>query len=223
MAKILIQFAHPALERSRANRALVEAVLDVEGVTFNDLYEAYPDFDVDVAREQALLLEHDIVVLQHPFYWYSTPALMKQWEDLVLEHGWAYGSRGTALHGKKLLSVITAGGGEGAYKPGGYNRFTMAQLLTPFEQTAHLCGMEYLPPFVVHGTHALSPEELDNHAKDYRRVIEALRDDLLDLDKAKQFPRLNSNLAEVLPSAIGGNLCTAATYFSRLSSTWQRQ
>jgi glutathione-regulated potassium-efflux system ancillary protein KefG len=112
------------------NRALVAVVPGLLGrlprLTFHDLYEAYPDFNVDVAREQALLLDHDVVVLHHPFYWYSAPPLVKQWEDLVLEHGWAYGAHGRMLEGKRLLSVVTLGGVAAAYRPEGYNRFTSA-------------------------------------------------------------------------------------------------
>jgi glutathione-regulated potassium-efflux system ancillary protein KefG len=173
---VLILFAHPALDSSRVNRRLASAVRGLPGVTFHDLYEAYPDFDVDVKREQALLLAHDCVVFQHPFYWYSSPALIKQWQDLVLEHGWAYGREGTALHGKAWLSAVSTGGREDAYQPDGYNRFTMGQLLAPFEQTARLCGMTFLPPFVVHGTHRLDAAGIEAAAADYRRVIEGVRD-----------------------------------------------
>ena len=198
MARILVLFAHPAFENSRVNRHLAAAVRDLPGVTFHDLYEAYPDFDVDVRREQALLLEHDTLVLQHPFYWYSTPALVKQWEDLVLEHGWAYGTGGHALRGKRWLSAITTGGREQAYQPDGHNRFTMRQLLAPIEQTAHLCGMTFLPPFVVHGTHRLDATQIAAAAGDYRRLVEALRDDRLDLAALAGLPRLNLDLAALL-------------------------
>lgn len=185
MARVLVLFAHPALEKSRANRALVAVVPGLRarlpGLTFHDLYEAYPDFDVDVAHEQALLVAHDVVVLHHPFYWYSTPPLVKQWEDLVLEHGWAYGSEGRMLEGKRLLSVVTLGGGESAYQPEGYNRFTVRQLLAPIEQTAHLCRMRYLPPWLVHGTHRLSDAELALAVRGYATVLTRLHDDALDL------------------------------------------
>ena len=123
--------AHPAYEKSRINRRLWAAVQDLAGVRFHDLYEAYPEFDIDISREQALLTAADAIVLQHPFFWYSTPALVKQWEDLVLEHGWAYGSRGTALQGKSFLSVITTGGGQDAYHAEGHNRFSIRELLAP--------------------------------------------------------------------------------------------
>jgi glutathione-regulated potassium-efflux system ancillary protein KefG len=172
--RVLILFVHPALEKSKAGRALGRAVRRLEGVTFRDLYEEYPDFAIDVRREQQLLLEHDVIVFQHPFYWYSSPALLKEWQDQVLEHGWAYGHGGEQLEGKSLLTVITAGGRREAYRRGGHNHFTVHELLAPYEQTARLCGMHYLPPFVVHGTGHLEAEDLERHAADYRKLIEAL-------------------------------------------------
>jgi len=191
---VLVLFAHPALEKSRVNRPLLAAARGVDGVHVHDLYEAYPDFHIDVGREQTLLVEHDVVVLQHPFYWYSTPALVKEWFDLVLEHGWAYGRKGTALRGKRLLNVVTTGGREDAYCEAGRNRFTVRQLLAPVEQTARLCGMRYLPPFVVHGTLAIDADEVDAHVADYRRLLEGLRDDTLALDHAPEH-RLNADRA----------------------------
>lgn len=144
------------------------------GLTVHDLYEAYPDFDVDVRREQALLSAHDVIVVQCPFYWYSTPALVKQWEDLVLEHGWAYGRDGTALSGKRWQQIVSAGGGENAYTPGGRNRMSVAALLAPLENTALLCRMEWLTPHVVHGTHAMTPADIEAEATRYRQLLEQL-------------------------------------------------
>ncbi len=139
---VLVLFAHPAIRNSRVNRRLVDAVRDLDGVTVNDLYDEYPDLNIDVTREQELLAAHEIVVFQHPFYWYSTPAILKEWQDLVLEHGWAYGHDGDALRGKALLSAMTTGGSEDAYCAKGSNRFSVRQLLAPIEQTARLCGMD---------------------------------------------------------------------------------
>lgn len=188
---LLILFAHPALEKSRVNRRLAAVVRELEGVTFHDLYEAYPYFDIDVDREQELLLRHHTIVLQHPFFWYSTPAMMKQWVDLVLEHGWAYGSQGTALVGKRVASAISTGGGESAYREEGHNRHTIRQFLAPIEQTFLLCGMEYLPPFLINGTHGMTVEQIDEFATDYRRTIEILRDRRLSLEMAQHRERLN--------------------------------
>jgi len=174
MAKVLILFAHPALEKSRVHAAMVKAVKGLPGVTFHDLYERYPDFDIDVKKEQEILLAHGIIIWQHPFYWYSAPALVKQWMDLVLEHNWAYGSAGRALAGKKIFNAISCGGGREAYSPAGKNRFTIPQLLFPFDQTAFLCRMQYLPPFVVFGTHRLQAPEIEGHAARYRSLVQAL-------------------------------------------------
>lgn len=198
---VLILFAHPALEKSRVNRILIQGLDRLDGLTVHDLYEVYPDFDIDVAEEQRLLLDHDVIVLHHPFFWYSGPALLKQWEDLVLEHGWAYGAGGTALVGKKLMTAITTGGRASAYQRDGHNRYTIEELLRPIEQTARLCGMEYLPPFVVHGTHGMTPAETHEHSRDYRRALEALRDGRLDLRAAHRIGRLNEDLDTLVTPA----------------------
>lgn len=197
--RVLVLLAHPVLERSHVQRRLADAVRDVAGVTVHDLYEAYPDLDIDVGREQALLRDHDVIVFQHPFYWYSTPAILKEWQDLVLEHGWAYGRHGRALEGKVTFNALSTGGGEQAYRAGGFNRFTVRQLLAPWDQTASLCRMRYLAPFVVHAAHWLeTDEQLRPHGDDYRRLLEALRDDRVDLERAAAAERLNAPLAAVL-------------------------
>jgi glutathione-regulated potassium-efflux system ancillary protein KefG len=173
---VLILFAHPAFQKSRANRALVDAVAGMDGVTFHDLYEAYPDLHIDVAREQSLLRSHDTIVFQHPFYWYSVPAILKEWQDLVLEWGFAYGDGGEALRGKATLHALTAGGPASSYGRAGYNYFTIRELLAPFEATARLCKMTFLEPFVVHATQDLSPADLRAASKNYRDRITELRD-----------------------------------------------
>jgi glutathione-regulated potassium-efflux system ancillary protein KefG len=189
--KILILFAHPAMEKSRVNIHLAQAVKGIEGVHFHDLYQEYPDFHIDVDREQELLLQHDVIIFHHPFFWYSTPAILKEWQDLVLEHGWAYGSQGTALKGKIFMNVITTGGKEAAYNSEGYNKFTMRQLLSPLELTANLCKMVFLPPFVVHGTHSITPEDIARHKSDYTKLLVALRDNRLDIEMARGLSRIN--------------------------------
>ena len=199
MRRVLVLFAHPVLERSRVNKRLVAAIRDLSGVTIHDLYEAYPTFAIDVAREQELLREHDIVVFQHPFYWYSTPAILKEWQDLVLEHGWAYGHSGTQLRGKITFNAITTGGPESAYRTGGYNRFTIRELLAPWDQTAHLCGMRFLAPFAVHAALRVSGDaDMATARAAYRALLEALRDDRLDLDRAAAA----QNLAAAIESLV---------------------
>lgn len=195
-AKILILLAHPIPHKSRLNNALQNAVSDLENVTLRHLYEIYPDFFIDVKTEQKLLLEHDIIVWQHPFYWYSAPALLKEWIDLVLEHGFAYGKEGNALRGKKVLTATTTGGSEAAYSSGGHNHYTMNQFLAPFEQTARLCKMDYLPPFIIHGSLVLDDESIKNAAADYRKIIISLRDRIFDNSDLMNHQYINHLLSE---------------------------
>lgn len=199
MRKILINFAHPARSHSKINSALRSAVQNLDDVTVNDLYAHYPDFMIDIKREQALCEAHDVIIFQHPFYWYSTPAIVKEWMDLVLEHGWAYGSTGKALAGKFFIQALSGGGDANSYQREGFNRYTIEELTTPMQATANLCLLTYLPPFTVLGTHrGLPHEEIVAHAEDYRSLIIALREETLDLNTVKQYPFLNSDLNAVI-------------------------
>lgn len=172
--RILILSAHPRSSHSIAQRAMTAAAAAVPGVTLHDLYATYPDFNIDAAAEQALLLTHDVIVLQHPFYWYSAPAIIKEWLDIVLESGWAYGTDGNKLHGKYLLSAISTGGAENFYHAKGRNRFTIEELLAPFNQTAHLCGMAYLAPFVLFQGRKMEAADLAAEAQRYAGLLRDL-------------------------------------------------
>ncbi len=171
MPRILLLFAHPALEKSRVNRTLIEGLEDIPDLTFRDLYEEYPDFYIDVQREQELLLMHDIIIWQHPLYWYSVPPLLKQWIDLTLEHRWAYGKTGVFLKGKKVLSVITSGGSEASYAPGAFNKHDLRTFLLPLERTAELCSMQYLPPYIIPGTHLMDAAGIATAQKEYLNFL----------------------------------------------------
>jgi len=152
MPKILLLFAHPHPRKSKLNKRLLQAVADLENVTVKQLYELYPDFQI--------------------LYWYSSPAILKEWQDCVLEHGFAYGETGTALAGKHFLSVITAGSERTSYDPIGRNQFTMEQMLAPFEQTAGLCHMVWQPPRILYGGFNVDKETLDQHCQSYREHLQ---------------------------------------------------
>jgi glutathione-regulated potassium-efflux system ancillary protein KefG len=158
----LVVLAHPAIHRSRANAGLLEAARARPDITIHDLYQEYPDFLIDVEAEQQRLLDHQLIILQFPMYWYSSPALLKEWLDMVWLHGFAYGQRGTGLRGKTMLAVLTTGGDADAYRPGGMNRFSMTEFLRPLEATAHLCGLIWAEPFIVHDS--IQMTEASRHA-----------------------------------------------------------
>ncbi|WP_297332333.1 NAD(P)H-dependent oxidoreductase [Flavobacterium sp.] len=189
--KILIIFAHPLFEKSNAHAALVRHIPGSPNITFHDLYQEYPEFDIDMKREQELLLLHDIIIWQHPMYWYSCPPLLKQWIDIVLEHGWAYGREGKALKDKILMQVITTGGRRENYSPTGRDRFTIMQLLEPFNQTAKVCNMTYIPPYVVHGTHSMDAEGYERCGSAYRAALEYLENKGVNLSEISKYPYFN--------------------------------
>lgn len=168
---IAVIFAHPAFERARVAPVLVQAATSLDTVGLRDLYELYPDFTVDVEAEQQALIPARAVVLQFPLYWYSGPALLKEWLDLVLTNGFAYGERGAALKGKTLACVISASGSGSAFQPKGHSRFTMAEFLRPYEQTASVCAMRWVHPFVVHGAPRLSERQLAHEAERYKTYL----------------------------------------------------
>lgn len=178
MANVLVLFAHPLLEKSRIHSTLLKAAKSVQNVTVNDLYERYPDFDIDVEREKNLLLAHSIIIWQYPLYWYSCPPLLKQWLELVLEHGWAYGKKGTALTGKKVFVVTSTGGSADAYQPGGYNKYSIHEYLRPMERSAELCHMDYWPPFWVNSSHRMETAQIGQYAEQYKNMLLALTNDI---------------------------------------------
>ena len=164
--KTLVLVFHPHLEKSQVNRKLMDAANETGDVTVVDEYAAYPDFKINVEHEQELIETHDRIVLQFPFYWYSSPALLKEWEDEVITAGWAYAGA-HALKGKELKLVVTTGSDTAKYRKDGEYSHTMEELLSPFEVVAYKVGMNYAEPFLVQGTATIGDAELDQAAADY--------------------------------------------------------
>ena len=144
MVKALIVLAHPDIDKSIGNKTIVEKFKALHPDTeIDELYKLYPDFKIDVKKEQEKLLKADVVILQFPMFWYNAPALLRQWFESVLEHGFAYGSKGKALEGKKLIVSLTTGSPVEAYKEGGIQNYTIEDLTKGFHQLANLCSMKW--------------------------------------------------------------------------------
>ena len=183
-ANILVLFAHPSVHRSEVNVHLKARCEADDRVTLVDLYEEYPDYHIDIDREQQRLLDHDVIVFMFPLYWYSTPSILKEWQDLVLEYGFAYGKDGIALKGKTFLCSVTAGGVSEAYNAQGFNHYTLRELLRPLEQTADLTGLNYLPPLALFGARtAIEDGRLNEHLNCWDYLVEALAEDRNQLCK----------------------------------------
>jgi glutathione-regulated potassium-efflux system ancillary protein KefG len=196
MSKVLILFAHPSQNRSEINILLYNAS-NIEGVTLVDLYTEYPNYRINIQREQSRLAEHDIIVFMFPLYWYSTPAILKEWQDLVLEYGFAYGHDGKALQGKKFFCATTAGGPENAYQSEGMNHYSINELLQPLEQMASLCNMQYLPPFVLFGARTAREENrVELHINQWEALLKNIIDDRFDYESANK-NRLMNHISNV--------------------------
>lgn len=189
--RLLVLMAHPAQQHSKVNTALANVARETEGVTFVDLYAKYPRMDIDVEKEQSRLLEHDAILFQFPLMWYSTPPILKEWQDLVLEYGFAYGAGGDELAGKLWLTAVSAGAPESAYGRDGHNKFELREFLTPMEATANLCQMPYIAPYTIFSS--LNAPDIESHAAGYRKWIEAIRDDKFDVDVARAQKLMTAN------------------------------
>lgn len=197
--KILVLLAHPSPERSEVNLPLYHVAKSIENVTAVDLYAEYPNFRINVEKEQQRLKEHDILIFLFPLYWYSTPALLKEWQELVLEYGFAYGVEAKALQGKWFMCALSAGGSEKAFQTDGYNHFTIREILIPLEQMAGNAGMNYLSPFAVFSSRtAVDEGRIEQYISDWKKLLIALRDGRLDLPNAAGVAKINDYLDDLI-------------------------
>ncbi|UXR77538.1 MULTISPECIES: NAD(P)H-dependent oxidoreductase [unclassified Staphylococcus] len=171
--KTTIFLFHPNINVSRVNRALSTAA-EKAGIEVRNLYDLYPDWKIDVKKEQEVLKDVDRIVFQFPMYWYSTPSLMKEWFDQVLEYGWAYGSEGNALQGKKVILAVSQGSPAESYTKSGRVEATTEELLKPIFTIKYLTGLEFEAPFVVAGTSNLADDDLEKASKEYVKRLNEL-------------------------------------------------
>lgn len=175
MKNVLVILSHPAIESSIINAALFNIAKTTEHVTTVDLYKEYPDFKIDIVKEQQRLLAHDVIVFLFPIYWYSTPALLKEWQDRVLEYGFAYGTTGNKLHGKSLFCVTSTGSGISSYNNADKNELLLDGLLYPMQRMATDTGLNFNQPIVLHGARTADEENrLQAHAQEFARVLNCL-------------------------------------------------
>jgi len=176
---ILIVFAHPYPRRSHANKALINVVSQLKHVVIDDLYGKYPDFHINIAEEQQLLAQAKLIIFQFPLYWYNVPAMLKQWQEVVLTPGFGFSKQNNknALQGKPCMAVVTTGHKKRSYQDGGYDCYSLEDFLRPLEQLADHCKMVYHPPLVLHQAHRASSEELSQVAEKYTQHLQALYND----------------------------------------------
>ena len=170
--KIMNLVFHPDLSQSRVNNRWKRQLEDSGKVaTSRDLYGDYPDFKIDIEREQKLLLEHDRIVFQFPLYWYSVPPLLKKWLDDVLTYNFAYGSKGDKLKEKDMQLLVSVGGREKHYS--GFDIFaSVPELLRPFQLTANLVQMNYLLPEWMFQADSATTDTIERYGKKFANFID---------------------------------------------------
>ena len=182
MPKTLIILAHPNLSESIVNKHWAAALKQhTDRFTVHELYAAYPRGKIEAIAEQKLIEAHDALVWQFPVYWFNCPPLLKQWLDEVLTHGWAYGSKGKALAGRKIALAVSLGAPAEDYRTDGAVGCSVAEVLRPFELTTKYCNADYRPPFAFHtidsnaGYSEAAVRAAEQSAADYLVWLDALQ------------------------------------------------
>lgn len=174
MKNVLLLYCHPWPHKSRYNRRLQEVARKVPNVAIRDLYELYPTMHVNEEAEQQALRQADAVVLQFPIYWFSAPALLKEWMDVVLQNGFAYGEGGDALKGKKAILAVSTGGDMSSYQLGAKHGAEIAAFLLPFKMTAEFCGMTVDEPFITFNARDLDYDVINDRACRFADLLQDL-------------------------------------------------
>lgn len=183
MKKVLVISGHPDLKISTANRAILdELAKKLPDAEIRRLDELYPDYQFDVAAEQAALEKADVIVFQFPFHWYSVPGLLKLYIDKIFLHSWAYGSKGKALSGKKLIVSTTIGAPEALYKKDGEFQHEPPEFAYFLERFAILCSMTCAAPIYTCGmmyvpgvsTPEVKEDVLAKAKAQAQRIVEAI-------------------------------------------------
>lgn len=169
---ITIIYAHPYSAHSRIGKALLSSVVDFPHVHIHNLYEKYPDFHIDIKKEQQQLLKSNLIIFQNPMHWYHIPALMSLWLEKVFTYGWSHGTVQKALEGKKFLWVVSTRHKEDFFHthPEG-GRYSIDQLSASLRLTAELCGMQWIEPFVIYNSNQMSEDEVFLTAEKYRDIL----------------------------------------------------
>ena len=182
--KTLVIISHPSILESSSQQFLLSVIPENEGVTVHHLEEVYPDGKIDVDKEHRLLEEHDRIIFQFPFYWYSSPAFLKHWQDEVLTDGFAHGKQGDKLAGKEFGLVFMIGVHEREYQAGGRELYSISELMKPFQAMAHKTGMVYLAPFTVFQFAYMTDEEKMELLINYQQYLTNSNDDSLEAKEA---------------------------------------
>jgi len=174
--KTLVIMAHSNPNDSKINKRIKETLKDEEHIIYKDIKSLYGDYNFDVQKEQEDLLNADKVIFQFPLYWWTAPAILKQWMDDVYTYGFAYkyGESGEwealNLQNKEFQMIVSIGGSEEDYKR---MNIKVKDCLSSYSITAYSLGMKELDPFLLYGVDAIkySNEQLNDIMLDIKEHI----------------------------------------------------
>ena len=171
MKNTLIILAHPKIEESIGNKTIVENLSQLENTTLRDLTQLYPNFKIDIKAEQEALLKADTIIFQYPLFWYSTPAILKEWIDQVIQYGFAFGKDNYNLENKKVIVSFTIGS---PIKD--YPNEIIQKITFPFQGLASYCKMEYVGEVFCNDINAYTSEAKENAIQSAKKHAKTLLD-----------------------------------------------
>lgn len=152
--------AHPKIEASIGNRIISKLTSNQKDVEVRHLNKLYPDFNINIQAEQQALLKADVIIFQYPLYWYSVPAILKEWIDQVFEYGFAFG-KNSLLNDKDIIVSVTIGSPEEQYP-----QDIIEKILFHFKGLASYCDLTYKGEVLSFNINGYTPEA-KTKAEDY--------------------------------------------------------
>ncbi|MBJ9752224.1 NAD(P)H-dependent oxidoreductase [Burkholderia cepacia] len=146
--------------------------------------------DSDIREELDKLMRCDLLVLNFPLFWCSTPAILKGWIDRVLVSGTVYGGkrfydRG-GLRGKRAIVSVTLGGQAHMFQHDGIHGPLEGMLRHLLQGTLAYTGLDVLAPFVAWHVPYITNEKRLALLKSWRERLPTL-----DKDIPLAFPSLD--------------------------------
>lgn len=173
--KTLVIVSHPYPEQSKVIMALQKAAEGLPDVSVRNLEALYghDTESFDVAAEQQAHEGVDRVVYLFPIHWFNLTPMLKAYLNKVWSYGWAFGPGGTALKGKEMQVVVSAGASAHTYSAKGLVQSTIGDVLTPMKASALYVGMTYAEPLPCFEAMDIRPGSLADIATHFAARIAA--------------------------------------------------
>ncbi|PAF50452.1 NAD(P)H-dependent oxidoreductase [Helicobacter sp. 13S00477-4] len=168
--KTLIILAHPNLKDSKINKTLIQSIKGVSNITLNDIYSTYPDGKINLTKEIELLKNSKHIIFQFPLYWFSTPSLLKEYQDVVFS-GILYSNEPKILSEKTFQIITSAGSPEEKYSLDGRNQKSLEDILLPISMSAKYLGMQTKDILCIFNAMGMTDELLKQAINKYQKAL----------------------------------------------------